>query len=417
MGWLTRGWIITIETNPTWTLLSVLGLLIVVLGPLLISNALWLWRARRARRSTVDFGRLIDGLSIGVVVVRPGGPSGPHAPCVLLANRRALDLWPELKPRLLLPEPLTRLLDANDRVKSTTVNRPNGGQLAISAQPLEGRHGTELLLLLEDVTQRRQETDVATALVRHLSHEMKTPLSVIRGHASRFASVDHSNPDEMRHAWTVVDDEATRLTELIDQAIMMARFERPDPEPLARTRLVNLRAIAEDVVIDLADRAAEAGAELDLEVTDDDFIVGGDRAAMRQLLLNLVDNAMKYGGAGVAVTIRLETCVDPKRVRLEVSDTGPGIDPAELPLVFEKGFRGSAQRGSRAGSGLGLALVRSIVEWHRGSIAVESQQGGPTRFLIELPRAERISSDVTSQETRQVAIHTPSELETQELPG
>src|SRR5579875_237033 len=296
MSWLTRGWIITIETDPIWTFLSVVGLLIVVLGPLLISNAVWLRRSRRARRSTLDFGRLIDGLSSGVVMVRPGGPRAPRTPRVLLANRRALALWPELRQQGALPEPLTRLLDVQKRLTSTTIDGPNGSQLAVSVLPMAGRHGTELLLLLEDVTQRRQEADIATALVRHVSHEMKTPLSVIRGHASRFASIEQANLAEMRHAWTVVDDEATRLTELIDQAIMMARFEQPDLEPMARTRPVNLRAIAEDVVIDLADRAAEAGAELDLEVADASFIVRGDRAALRQMLLNLVDNAMKYGG-------------------------------------------------------------------------------------------------------------------------
>lgn len=407
MGWLTRGWIITIETDPIWTFLLVVGLVLLFVGPLLVTNLIWLRRARRSRRSTVDFGRLVDGLPTGVVIVRPGGPSGP---VVLLANRRALELWPDMAQREPLPESLTRLLDASDRLTSTTIIGPGSSQLAISVQSFAGRHGAELLLLLEDVTSRRQETDIATALVRHVSHELKTPLSVIRGHASRFASDESANPAEMRHAWTVVDDEATRLTELIDQAILMARFERPGPEPLSQARPVNLRAIAEDVVIDLAGRAAEIGAELDLEVDDGSFIVRGERAALRQMLLNLVDNALKYGGSGVAVTIRLESRDDPARIRLEVSDDGPGIAASELPLVFEKGFRGSGQRGSRAGSGLGLALVRSIVEWHGGNISVESRPGGPTSFVIDLPQANPLDTGGAAQETRQMVVPVPPEL-------
>lgn len=400
MGWLTRGWVITIETDPIWTVLSVIGLVLLFVGPLLVTNLIWLRRSRHASRSTVDFGRLVDGLSIGVVIVRPGGPFGAF---LVLANRRARELWPELEHREPLPEPLTRLLDASDRLTSTTIIGPGGSQLAVSVQSFAGRHGAELLIVLEDVTSRRQETDIATALVRHVSHELKTPLSVIRGHASRFASVEFANAAEMRHAWTVVDDEATRLTELIDQAILMARFERPDPEPLSQARPVNLRAIAEDAVIDLAGRAAEMSAELDLEVDDGSFIVRGERAALRQMLLNLVDNALKYGGSGVAVTIRLESGSDPERIRLEVGDNGPGIAPSELPLVFEKGFRGSGQRGSRVGSGLGLALVRSIVEWHGGNISVESRQGGPTDFVIDLPRAKPLDAGGAAQETRQMA--------------
>jgi signal transduction histidine kinase len=206
---------------------------------------------------------------------------------------------------------------------------------------------------------------------------------VIRGHASHFAADGRADPAEARRAWAVVDDEASRLTALIDQAILMARLESPDP--LFQRRPFNLRALCEEVVLDLAERVARDDGELDLEVEDGDYAIAGDRAALRQVLLNLIDNALKYGGEGVRITLALRRLPESGPLRLAVRDNGPGIPAADLPLIFEKGYRGAQVRGSRAGSGFGLALVRAIVEWHGGSVAAESAPEGGTSLTLELP--------------------------------
>ncbi|HEX3724240.1 MAG TPA: ATP-binding protein, partial [Nitrolancea sp.] len=150
-------------------------------------------------------------------------------------------------------------------------------------------------------------------------------------------------------------------------------------------RPVNLRALCEEVVIDLSDRAALQPAELEFEVEDGRYMLSGDRPALRQMLLNLVDNAMKYGGDEVRVTLALRHDAESGQIRLSVSDDGPGIAMVDLPLVFEKGYRGAHVRGSRVGTGLGLALVRSIVAWHGGVVSAESQPDGGASIVILLP--------------------------------
>jgi signal transduction histidine kinase len=340
-----------------------------------VVNTIWSWRYLHAGRTTTTFDRLVDTLPIGVLVANADD-------LVVLANRRAGELWPGVGRGTPLPVELTRLRSPADGSASALVTSDSGTQLVARVHQLSLRRGRELLISLEDASHLQEESAFTTALLRQVTHELKTPLSVIRGHASRFADSAPADPSETRRAWAVVDDEASRLTGLIDQALLMARLESPDP--LFERRPVNLRALCEEVVIDLADRARLDRAELDFEVDDGRFVLLGDRAALRQMLLNLVDNAMKYGGDGVRVTLGLR-CGAQCQTQLTVSDDGPGISEVDLPLVFEKGYRGTQIRGSRVGSGLGLALVRSIASWHGGVVSVESGSAGGTTVTILLP--------------------------------
>lgn len=377
VDWLTRSWEVTVRLDPLWTVILLIGAIAVVCGPPLAVNALWVLRLRRARQATAAFHRLVDALPCGVVLAQPDGR-------VVLLNGQAADLWPGLAPGALLPDAMARPPGSEGTVTSRLVDAPGGKRLAVRTHPLATRRGWETLVVLEDATRRQEEADFVTALIRQVSHELKTPLSVIRGHASRFAEADVTDPAEARRAWAVVDDEATRLTGLIDQAILMARFEMPNPPIEARP--LNLRAVCEEVVLDLAERAAREGSEVDLEAEDGAYHVRGDRGALRQMLLNLVDNALKYGGPGVRVVLGLRQDPVAGRVILTVRDSGPGIDAVDLPLVFERGFRGGQARGSRVGSGLGLALVRSIVTWHGGTVEAASAPGQGTTITVQLPR-------------------------------
>jgi signal transduction histidine kinase len=376
MDWLRTTWEVTFRLNGLWLGLIILCALLLVVGLPLAINALWSWRYLRARKTTADFQRLCDALPVGVLVVAPDNR-------VLLANRRCSELWPEIEAGKLLPDELARLRGPDDGFASAIVTTPQQARLLTRVHGLLSPRGRETLISLEDATRVEAESELTTNLLRQVTHELKTPLSVIRGHASRFAVAGTTDTQEAQRAWAVVDDEASRLTALIDQALLMARLETPNP--LFERRPVNLRALCEEVVIDLTERAAMHAAELDFEVDDGRFILSGDRPALRQLLLNLIDNAMKYGGNGVRVTLALGHNVATGQIRLSVSDDGPGIAESELALVFEKGYRGARVRGSRVGSGLGLALVRAIVAWHGGVVSAERNVRGGTSIVILLP--------------------------------
>lgn len=375
MSWLWTTWEVTVRMSGLWLVLVVLIAVLLFAGLPVAVNTVWSWRFLHARRSTVAFDRLVDALPIGVLVANADD-------VVVLANRRAGELWPGVGRDRPLPSELTRLRGPINGSASALVTAGSGAQLVARVHNLSARGGHELLISLEDASHLQEESAFTTALLRQVTHELKTPLSVIRGHASRFADCAATDPREMRRAWAVVDDEASRLTGLIDQALLMARLESPDP--LFERRPINLRALCEEVVIDLAGRAQLERADIEFEVDGGRFVIDGDRGALRQMLLNLIDNAIKYGGDAVRVTLGLEHDAQ-DQIRLTVGDDGPGISEVDLPLVFEKGYRGSHVRGSRVGSGLGLALVRSIVSWHSGMVSLESDPGAGTTVTILLP--------------------------------
>ena len=375
MDWLWNSWDITIRTNGLWLGLGIVLLVVLIAGAPVVVNTVWSWRYLHARRSTSAFSRLIDSLPVGVMLVNPDN-------VIVSANRRAEELWPGVGAGKIVPADLKRLQGPSDGSASALLTSPSGVKVIGRVHDLSVRRGRETLISLEDASHMQSESDLTTSLLRQVTHELKTPLSVIRGHASRFAEAGPTDPSEARRAWAVVDDEATRLTALVDQALLMARLETPDP--LFERRPVNLRALCEEAVIDLSERAAMLDAELEFEVDEGRFMVAGDRPALRQVLLNLLDNALKYGGSGVRVTLGLGRDAAGE-IRLSVSDSGPGISEADLPFVFEKGFRGGHVRGSRVGSGLGLALVRSIVGWHGGTVSVESSPTAGASVVVLLP--------------------------------
>ncbi len=376
MSWLWTAWEITIRTTGLWLVVIVLLEIMLVIGLPVAVNTLWSWRYLRTHKATAEFGRLIDALPVGVLVANSDG-------LIAIANRRAEELWPGVGAHKVVPAELSRLGGPDDGSASALVTTASGGRVVARVHHLPVSRGRESVITLEDATLLQEESAFTTSLLRQVTHELKTPLSVIRGHASRFADIGPADAVESRRAWAVVDDEATRLTALIDQALLMARLETPDP--LFERRPVNLRALCEEVVIDLSDRAVLQGSELDFEVDDGRFVIEGDRPALKQMLLNLIDNAMKYGGDGVRVTLSLRRDVVQRQIRLSVGDDGPGINETDLPLVFEKGYRGARVRGSRVGSGLGLALVRSIVNWHSGVVSVESDPAAGTTVTVILP--------------------------------
>ena len=217
--------------------------------------------------------------------------------------------------------------------------------------------------------------------ISNVSHELRTPLAQIRMFAETLLLGRVRSPDEHHRSLQIIDQEARRLTHLVENVLQFSRSEHRTArltlestelgeqvretiegfEPLAQTRRIDLRA--------------EIG---------DGCTVRADRGALRQILLNLLDNAVKYGPVSQTVTIRLERRGD--RVRLSVEDQGPGVPPVHRNRVFEPFYR--LEHGTEsavAGSGIGLAVVRELVEMHGGQTWVESAAGGGARFVVELP--------------------------------
>ncbi len=216
-----------------------------------------------------------------------------------------------------------------------------------------------------------------------VSHEIRTPLTSIRMFIDTLREDRVRDPDERRRCLTVIDQELVRLDGLVGRLIELSKIEHRhavfDRSPLK---------VADIIADALASfEAIKVGGQVDLQVNiEPDLAVVGDRAALAQAVANLLGNAWKYTPAS-GKRIEVSAGGDGRNVTIAVLDNGEGIPRAEQDLIFHKFHRGSvAQLRGSAGSGLGLALVRAIVEGHRGKVDVRSDGIHGARFRIILPR-------------------------------
>jgi two-component system phosphate regulon sensor histidine kinase PhoR len=216
--------------------------------------------------------------------------------------------------------------------------------------------------------------------VANVSHELKTPLTVIRGYTETLLG-DDPPPEVRRPFLTTLLANATRMQRLVDDLLDLSRIESgawtPKPEP------VDVAALAQQVWAEVA-RTTEGERSFTLELAGDATTVEADPQGLRQVLRNILENAARYTPAGGAVTVRTRSAAG--GTVLEVSDTGPGIAGEHLPRIFERFYRVDAARSRElGGTGLGLAIVKHLVEAHGGSVVAESRLGAGTTIRITLP--------------------------------
>jgi len=240
--------------------------------------------------------------------------------------------------------------------------------------------GTALFQLRRESQLTRLRTD----FISGVSHELRTPLAQIRMFSETLTLGRVRSDEERRRSLAIIDQEARRLTHLVENLLHFSRSERQTshitPEPTA------LGPLVQEVIDGFAPLAAARGATLSAAIPED-LVVTADPGAVRQMLLNLLDNAVKYGPTGQDVRIGAtrETGV----AKLWVDDGGPGIPRADRARVWERFWRLERDRESAvAGSGIGLAVVRELATLHHGRAWIDENGpavGGGTRFVIELP--------------------------------
>ncbi len=246
----------------------------------------------------------------------------------------------------------------------------------------------ELGRLTETLNQMMTRLERSFAALRRFtadaSHELKTPLTVLRAGVERAITMP-SLPSEALAALEETLQEINRMTELVEALLMLARADE-GTAPLHR-ETVDLRAIVEETGETGELLAAEAGVTMEVATPADPVIVPVDASRIRQLILNLLTNAVKYTPAGGSV--RLQLGPSNGRVTLTVADSGVGIAPGDLPHIFDRFWRADSARtrtGERSGTGLGLAICKWIAEAHGGTIDVQSRPGRGTTFTVTLPR-------------------------------
>jgi heavy metal sensor kinase len=219
------------------------------------------------------------------------------------------------------------------------------------------------------------------------SHELRTPLAVMRGDIE--ITLRRERPaEEYRRALTSNLEEIVRLSRLVEDLLMLARADSGRIE--LRREAVDLNALCQQMVEYITPLALQREQALLYEPQvqpDMAVVIQADLQRIKQLLLNLLDNAIKYTDPRGSITLRLD--IENRHALITVTDTGRGIPPEDLPHIFERFFRRSAPTSDRSapGSGLGLSIVKWIVDSHGGRIEAKSEVGQGTTFLVRLPMA------------------------------
>ena len=239
-----------------------------------------------------------------------------------------------------------------------------------------------LLVLLHDVTHVRRLTRLRTEFIANASHELRTPITSIKGFTETMLDHGFDDPEETRKYVEIIDREAERLVNIVQDLLILVRL---GSYQITNQVHVHLNQIVERVVERLRPFAEKAGIELQWQV-EKDPVITGDPDYLERMVLNLVENGIKYTPEGGRV--RVETWVDEyhRYVGLTVSDTGIGIPKEARSRIFDRFYRVDRGRSrDKGGTGLGLSIVKSIVEAHRGKIEVDSVVGQGSTFKLSFP--------------------------------
>ncbi|MFI7434703.1 ATP-binding protein [Micromonospora haikouensis] len=231
----------------------------------------------------------------------------------------------------------------------------------------------------------RRSEERMRQFVADASHELRTPLTTIRGFAELYRQGAARAPEETAGLLRRIEDEAARMGLLVEDLLLLARLDRERPLALGP---VELPLLAGDAVQAARVVAPDRRIELEIEPGSGPLVVLGDDARLRQVIGNLMTNALTHTPPDASVTLRLRT--EPGNLAVvEVADTGPGLSPEQAERVFERFYRADAARTRRAGgmtsTGLGLAIVAALVAAHHGTVEVGETPGGGATFRVRVP--------------------------------
>jgi two-component system phosphate regulon sensor histidine kinase PhoR len=330
---------------------------------------------------------MVDSMAEGVIAADQRGR-------VLKANESAQRLL-GYEPRSALPD-LPQLF--RSKAARVVVDAALGGKtvlgaelemdgmvLVLSARPLEAGG---IILVMQDLTEMRRLEAMRRDFVANVSHELKTPLTSISGYSETLLT-DRTDPDTTQRFLHVILGNAQRMQRLVDSLLDLSRIESGRWQP--RMEDVDLRPLIQGVFDDYHERSVGSRVTMAMDLGPDARTLIADEDAVRQIVLNLVDNALRYTPPGGKVTCRSR--IEGEELALSVSDTGAGISREHLPRIFERFYRADPSRSrEEGGTGLGLAIVKHLVEAHGGRVTAESTRGKGTTITACFPR--RSGSDL-----------------------
>lgn len=287
--------------------------------------------------------------------------------------RSCLEEKAHLREELVFHYPEERIVEAN--LVPIGEEEPDGG----------------IVIVLHDITEIRRLERVRSQFAANVSHELRTPVAAIRGFAETLQAGALNDPEAAASFLQIIIDESHRLGRLIEDILDLSKIE--SKQVSMQFAPVELGSFIEKTIGTIQPAADKSKIRLDWKV-EEDLHIEADEDKLRQILLNLLSNAITYTPEGGSVSVeafvvpsgRSGRGGDEERVRIEVRDTGIGIPRKDLPRLFERFYRvdKARSRGS-GGTGLGLSIVKHLVDLHHGTIEVDSKPGAGSVFTVELP--------------------------------
>jgi two-component system phosphate regulon sensor histidine kinase PhoR len=299
--------------------------------------------------------------------------------------------------KVIVEEELVEMIRQARAADSRVANRrleleigPRAWALTLSSfasGPRSGETNSEshgVVVLLRDITKQRVAAKMKSEFVARAAHELRTPLSSIRAYVEMLVDGEAADEKVREEYYDIIQTSADRLGRMIDNILNISRIE-------AGTVRINKEPVAVSLIVkeatDMArPQAEEKGISLTEDLTPVAYQILADKDMIYQAVLNLLSNAIKYTPQGGEVHVRMEPHEENGTIGIEVSDTGVGIPKEDLPKMFEKFFRVEANKKMAKGTGLGLNLVKNIVEAiHGGRVILNSEVGKGSTFSIVLP--------------------------------
>jgi two-component system phosphate regulon sensor histidine kinase PhoR len=266
-------------------------------------------------------------------------------------------------------------------------------ELMITPVPVPTNYGGVdkcMLMTFHDQTPLRRVEEMRADFVANASHELRTPLAALSGFIDTLQGPAKDDAKARERFLSIMHAQATRMARLIDDLLSLSRVElsahvRPDT-------MVDIVPIIRQVTDGLEPLASERQVEVEIDLPQTSLMIAGDREELLRLFENLIENALKYGASGGRVIVSLGQAVSgdgTPEVRVMVRDFGPGIAPEHLPRLTERFYRVDVgDSRSQGGTGLGLSLVKHIVNRHRGRLLIESVPKNGATFTACFPQAK-----------------------------
>jgi len=266
------------------------------------------------------------------------------------------------------------------------------GEVVYRFKAVPLRDATEItgaVLSFEDRSQAEDSDTIRRDFVANISHELRTPLTALTGFIETLRTSARNDPEARERFLAIMETEAQRMGRMVSGLLSLSRVQA-DQHVRPRSQ-VNIAGVLRSVIATLEGKLKAARVQIVSEGLEVKAKVQGDRDQLTQLVLNLIENAIKYGGHDKTITVTLSYIEHDRSLRrpayrLDIQDQGEGIDPLHLPRLTERFYRVDDHRSREmGGTGLGLAIVKHIVNRHRGRLKITSKQGVGSSFSVIIP--------------------------------